>query len=872
MANLSDVAHYYISNDLQIIPVPLGQKAPNIKSWNTVQVTADNLAKYFPSGQPGNIGVKLGPGSNNLADLYLNNLTAVKLASKIMPPTTTFGRPGNPESHWLYEITSNPPDKTLQFQDNNGNMLLELRWTRSQTVFPPSTHPSGEQVSFSTSPGDNLFAGIYDITGIELLNRIGFLAAATLIANNWPAQGSRQTTAMALSGYLLTNGLATIQVEEFIGLICYGADDEEAKSCIKTVRDTATKIATNQLVTGCQDLVDILGGKVVNLFSNWLELKHSSTRSKNITLPIASQHPWPELDHIEIPDGFQLTEKGVYRLARAPVLISGPLIVTALTLSSVDRNSGRKLRFRTLQGKDVENIIRDVDLHSRNALHGLTDQALQIIPRQSRQVVDYIMSFKELDTVINTPDIGWQEVKFEGESEVVFVTPLETFSRSGLHVEFLPERIGAVDPHLSRKGTMEEWQDKVVKPCAGNPMLIFGLCASFAAPLLFWLDLGSQGYHIYGTTTRGKTTLLQVGASAWGDAMDPDIPKAIATYIIKWNATQNAVEGMAASFNDMPMCMDELGTIMAQNVSALIYNLTSGKGKQTLNGNRDLRPIKTWRSVFLSTGEIQIRAKIEERGEKAKGGQLLRFLDIPSTNSVFADTKGLEARAFADNLKDACAANFGTSGPAYIKALLQSQPDDASLKEHLQEELKLAKNLLFLDLDTGKLKPEQARVIDRLAVLLLGGLTAVRVGVVPLTEAEIVASVRHVRDLWLVDSHDVDDVTRAIEAIKAFLLSQGSRFKMLNSTAVQDDTFDPRELAGYTTADQYFIFKDVFKSEVCKGFDVNSVCAELKKSGFLVTPKDRDTCERATPQSPRTLVYVLNKSILDGADTLAGGS
>jgi len=871
MANLSDVAHYYISNDLQIIPVPLGQKAPNIKSWNTVQVTADNLAKYFPSGQPGNIGVKLGPCSNNLGDLYLNNLTAVKLASKIMPPTTTFGRPGNPESHWLYEITSNPPDKTLQFQDDKGNILVELRWTRSQTVFPPSTHPSGEQVSFSTSPGDNLFAGIYAINGVELLSRIRFLVAATLIANNWPAQGSRQTTAMALSGYLLGNGLTSIQVKEFIGLICYGADDEEAKNCIKTVRDTANKIATKQPVTGYQDLVDILGEKVVKLFSKWLELKHSSTRSKNITLPIASPHPWPELDNIEIPDGFQLTENGVYRLARAPVLISGPLIVTALTLSSVDRNSGRKLRFRTLQGKDVENIIRDVDLHSKNALHGLTDQALLIIPRQSRQVVDYIMSFKELDTVINTPDIGWQEVKFEGESEVVFVTPKETFSRSELHVEFLPERAGAVDPHLSRKGTLEEWQDQVVKPCSGNPMLIFGLCASFAAPLLFWLDLGSQGYHIYGTTTRGKTTLLQVGASAWGFALDPDIPKAIAAYIIKWNATQNAVEGMAASFNDLPMCMDELGTIMAQNVSALIYNLTSGKGKQALNGNRDLRPIKTWRSVFLSTGEIQIRAKIEEQGAKAKGGQLLRFLDIPCGNSVFANTHGLEQKPFAVMLKTSCANLYGTAGPSFLTALLQSQENDADLKNQLKESLEEAKTLISSDI-SHKLKPEQARVLDQLAVLLLGGLTAVRLGVVPLTEAEIVASVRHVRDLWLVDSHDVDDVTRAIEAIKAFLLSQGSRFKMLNSTAVQDDTFDPRELAGYTTDDQYFIFKDVFKSKVCKGFDVNSVCAELKKSGFLVTPKDRDTCERATPQSPRTLVYVLKKSILDGADTLAGGS
>ncbi len=860
MAITKQCASYYIENKLSVLPIPSGEKAPTIKNWNSLEITDANIGQYFTDETDSNIGIKLGGASSNLADLDLDHPTAVMLAPKILPNTIKFGRASNPSSHWEYQITSNAPTKTQQYQDNTGKMLVELRWEGGQTVFPPSIHPSGEMVMFEVHPSENFFDDVCKIDGNFLNDKVKYLAAATLLTNNWPAKGSRQNTALALSGYLLSNNLDKPQVEELLAIVTEGANDEESAMRIATVQATADKIAANQPVTGYQHLNAVLGEKVVKLFSKWMDLKYSPSIASTKKTLVTSAPPWPELHDIAIPDGFQFGVDGLYRIDSRgnQTLISGPIIVKNYTLSAEGNNAGRLLKFRTLQGNDADYIFRDAELHGQNPLSNLTDKAFKIIPSQSRYVSDYLMSFNTLETLVNAPETGWQHIKTSNET--VFVTPNETWSRSGLNVLYLPDRPGTVN-RLGSSGTLKQWQTGIAAYCTGNPLLVFGLCASFAGSILFWLGVGPQGYHFYGTTSRGKTTFMQVSASVWGDASDPDKSNQRA-FVQKWNATANAIEGMAASFNDTSFCLDELGTATAPDVGKLIYNLISGTGKQAMDSSRNLRHVRSWNSVILSTGEVAIRFKIEEYGKKAKGGQLLRFMDIPAGKSVFVNTYGMDDGDFSNHLKAACAEYYGTAGAAFVKALLQSQPDDASLSLSIKQQLEEAKTLLRSDIKQ-ELKPEQRRVLDRLGVILLAGLLAARFAIVPFTEDEIIKSIRHVRDLWLEDSHDISDVTRAIAAIINFLQTQVSRFKKIPVETTDNEKFEPRDLAGFITHDQYYIFPEVFRNEVCAGFDCASVCDELKTLGFLVTQEgSKHVSRRSTPLNSRTSVYVLNKSIL----------
>ena len=54
-------AKQYLSKDWKVLPIPKGSKAPIIKDWPGVNITEEELFKYFSDSE--NIGVKLGKPS-----------------------------------------------------------------------------------------------------------------------------------------------------------------------------------------------------------------------------------------------------------------------------------------------------------------------------------------------------------------------------------------------------------------------------------------------------------------------------------------------------------------------------------------------------------------------------------------------------------------------------------------------------------------------------------------------------------------------------------------------------------------------------------------------------------------------------------------
>src|SRR5262245_16422427 len=79
------------------IPIPKGGKGPNIKGWGTRQFSQSDF-------EPGcNIGLILGPRSNDTVDVDLDCSEALALAPTYLPHTgARFGRKSKPLSHWLY--------------------------------------------------------------------------------------------------------------------------------------------------------------------------------------------------------------------------------------------------------------------------------------------------------------------------------------------------------------------------------------------------------------------------------------------------------------------------------------------------------------------------------------------------------------------------------------------------------------------------------------------------------------------------------------------------------------------------------------------------------------------------------------------------
>jgi hypothetical protein len=136
----------YFNAELYPIPVPYKTKEPVVKGWPDLRITVDTANQYFI--EPYNIGVLLGVPPVYPVDIDLDCPEALIVAPYFLPGTRKFGRASKPESHWVY--SGSEGIKTSQYRDpQDGAMLVELRATGGQTIFPGSVHESGERIEFA---------------------------------------------------------------------------------------------------------------------------------------------------------------------------------------------------------------------------------------------------------------------------------------------------------------------------------------------------------------------------------------------------------------------------------------------------------------------------------------------------------------------------------------------------------------------------------------------------------------------------------------------------------------------------------------------------------------------------------------------------
>jgi hypothetical protein len=314
-------------------------KAPNCSDWQNLRIGANNIAQYF-SDSSGNLGILNGSPSGNTVDLDLDCPEALRVAPLLLPKTTwVFGRKSAPRSHWIFR--TDIPLETAQdkFTDRGGAVLVELRGTGGQTMFPPSVHPSGERVEWSQAPGD-----LPTVELATLQQSVREVAAAALLARHWPAKGSRDAAAMALTGALLRAGWTEERVSHFVEAVAVGAGDEEYKMRASKAAATAKKQEAGEKTTGWPALGLILfedggrGNDIVERVRDWLDLSIPA-RIADLT---PGALPWPS------PPG----EEAFYGLAGGivrciePSTEADPAALLVQTLITFGNAAGRHGHFR----------------------------------------------------------------------------------------------------------------------------------------------------------------------------------------------------------------------------------------------------------------------------------------------------------------------------------------------------------------------------------------------------------------------------------------------------------------------------------------------------------------------------------------------
>ena len=255
-------------------------------------------------------------------------------------------------------------------------------------------------------------------------------------------------------------------------------------------------------------------------------------------------------------------------------------------------------------------------------------------------------------------------------------------------------------------GTLAGWQAGIAALAVGNPLLVLGLCAAFAGPVLARCGQESGGIHFIGDSSTGKTTIIEAACSVWGSS----------GFRRSWRTTGNGLEGAAALFNDSLLALDEISECDPRQVGEVVYMLGNGRGKQRASRTGTARAVTRWRCSVLSTGERSIATTMAEGGHRIKAGQSVRLLDVPAQRAHGAwdclHQHG-SGTAFSDALKRAAVTDYGHAGRAFLEKLTRDH--EGSFSEAL-DAIKALPELQAAG-DEGQAK----RAAARFAVLALAG-------------------------------------------------------------------------------------------------------------------------------------------------------
>ncbi|MCA0267879.1 MAG: bifunctional DNA primase/polymerase [Bacteroidetes bacterium] len=268
--NTSAAADIYRDSAL-LVCIDKGEKSPKYQGWQK-GLPPDQIKDRF--SRPSNIGLILGAVSGGLIDVDLDCDEAVALAPSVLTSTVQFGRKSRPNSHCIYYVTDEDLKRTAFKDAANGEMMVEIRGSGAQTVFPPSIHPSGEQVLFESF-------GVPRLLPAETLReQVKLLAALTQLARAWPrTPGVRHDLAQALVGGLLRDGMTPDGAERVVQRVAKAAGDEEAAERGKGAERVAARIMRDEQTTGWPKVVELLGpngSAVVKAVRTWMGLEGSS--------------------------------------------------------------------------------------------------------------------------------------------------------------------------------------------------------------------------------------------------------------------------------------------------------------------------------------------------------------------------------------------------------------------------------------------------------------------------------------------------------------------------------------------------------------------------------------------------------------------
>ena len=323
-----------------------------------------------------------------------------------------------------------------------------------------------------------------------------------------------------------------------------------------------------------------------------------------------------------IPRGFSLEADGLYMQDRGGaaselIRISDRLEVAAYARAPESDRWGKLLIWLDPDGRKHEHVMpmSSTQGDGLDIFRLLADGGLGIAPgiEPRRALIQYLVEATPKQRITLVSKTGWHSL----EGQDVFVLPDRTLGQLSGDVQVRLTSSGAATPYVT-SGSAEDWRDNVAPLCAGNSRLLVAVGSAFAAVLLHFTEIDGGGIHFLGTSSTGKTTAGHAALSVFGPPRQMQ----------RWRATGNGIEAIAATHNSLLLVLDELGQVEPREAGEIAYMLSNGQGKQRSIRSGDAAARRSWRLLFLSTGEVGLSQHMATAGKQVRAGQEVRLVEL----------------------------------------------------------------------------------------------------------------------------------------------------------------------------------------------------------------------------------------------------
>ena len=355
--------------------------------------------------------------------------------------------------------------------------------------------------------------------------------------------------------------------------------------------------------------------------------------------------------------GFTCDDSGVWYQGftaqgepKKPLYICGSLRVLSTTSNIQDDGWGSLVEYTTRNGRVKRWIVPFGMLEGdgTDVRKNLADSGLDI--GSSAEVRSLFMKYLKGaivdEHVLHSGSVGWF-----GDAFVLPETTIGTGSEGERIIYYSADKMPSV---YSQKGELSQWIEHVAQPCAGNSRPVFAISCAFAGLLVHPTGMQSGGFHFLGNSSIGKSTLLNLACSVFGNWRK---------FRRTWNNTHTALEFTAKQYSDTLLTLDEIKQADPKTIGEVVYMLANEQGKGRGHRAGGVNALTDWRLLFLSSGEKNLQTILKDAGKSYDAGMDIRLVNISADvngGSIYDAYSKADGGAMSDRLSEMCTKYHGT--------------------------------------------------------------------------------------------------------------------------------------------------------------------------------------------------------------------